>query len=375
MPSVGTGRRNGQEILCAFGGGGCIVSDTMPDDAALLQGFVADRSERAFAQLVERHLGMVFATALRRVGGDTHLAEDIAQSVFVDLARRAPALRHVRILGGWLHTSTVYAAAKAVRREQRRRRREEQAHAMRELHVSSPDDAEWTRVGPVLDDALSALSARDRDAILLRFFQNQGYAAIGATLNLTESAARMRVDRALDKLRGRLARHGIVSTASALGGVLAAHAAIAPPATLAATVTTTALAGASGAGLLAGAFNLFAMTKVQIALVAAVATTGVATIAVQQQERATLADVATRRSRVAQETQQVRADIAHLEQTAADYTALRARSDELVRTRRAAAELRERLARLEAGKPPAVPVAPGARLHDARSRSDSRSRT
>ena len=326
-----------------------MITDTMTDDVTLLRGFVEQRSEQDFARLVERHIGLVFATAVRRVGGDAHLAEDVTQSVFVDLARKARALLHHRILAGWLYTSTIYAAAKAVRSEQRRRHREQQAHAMQELQAgASTPDADWASVRPAIDDALRALNARDRDAILLRFFHAQGFADIGVALNLSENAARMRVERALEKLRGQLARRGIASTLAALGATLSAHAAIAPPATLAATITTSALAGVSSAGTAVALFNLLAMTKIQLGLATAVITVGVTTLALEHREQNELRATIAPATAIADESAQVRAEIARLKQSAADYQALdlRAATEELDQLRREAAQLRERRAHL-----------------------------
>ncbi len=336
------------ENLCGFPAGGCIVPDTMLDDINLLEGYVERRSEGDFARLVERHLGMVFATALRRVGGDRHLAEDVAQSVFIDLARKAPAVSRNRILAGWLYTSTVYAAAKVVRAEQRRRRREEQALAMQELHDDASSSQDWTQMRPVLDDALGALSRADRDAILLRFFQEQGFSAIGAALNVSENAARMRVERALDKLHRQLARRGIRSTLAALATTLSVHAAgIAPPAALAVTVTSSALAGVSGAGGLTLFLNLIAMTKVQVGILATVAAIGAGAVSFELREQYELRQaIAAHASDSADERVRLRSEIARLEQTTEDFRALQSRAGALARMRRETSEIRERLAQL-----------------------------
>src|SRR5688572_22910088 len=102
----------------------------MLDDAELLRRYASDRAEAAFAELVRRHLPFVYAAALRQVGGDDSLAQDVAQIVFSDLARKASELTRHRVLLGWLFTSTRYTAGKIVRGEQRRRAREREAHTM-----------------------------------------------------------------------------------------------------------------------------------------------------------------------------------------------------------------------------------------------------
>ena len=166
----------------------------MTPDTELLNRYATQRDEAAFAELVRRHLDHVYSTALRLVGGDTHFAEDVAQMVFTDLARKAKSLRRYAALSGWLHTSARFAAAKVVRSEQRRRQREQTALTMPATSVTPA--SQWEQLRPVLDQAIGELSDADRDALLLRYFEKKPFADIGAALGLSENAARMRVDRA-----------------------------------------------------------------------------------------------------------------------------------------------------------------------------------
>jgi len=237
----------------------------MSDDAELLRRYADDHDEDAFAELVRRHLGLVYQAARRQMG-DAHCAEDVAQAVFTDLARKARSLSGRPSLAGWLHTSTRYAAIHALRTERRRQLREQESHAMNApLHSSPANEGDWTRLRPVLDDALHALGERDREAVLLRFMEGRPFAEIGARLAMTEDAARMRVDRALDKVRKLLARRGVTSTSAALAMLLADQTAAAVPAGLAAKITTTTLAlqvvaGGTTAGL--GLFTLMSTGKI-----------------------------------------------------------------------------------------------------------------
>jgi RNA polymerase sigma factor (sigma-70 family) len=237
----------------------------MSDDAVLLRQYATTRSEPAFTELVERHLDLVYFAALRRCGGDAHAAKDVAQQVFTLLARDAGALANHALLTGWLYVTTRNVAANLLRSDRGRRARESEALAMND--ALTPDSTvtavDWDRIRPELDGALDELGDRDRDAVLLRFFENRPFAEIGAALRLTEDAARMRVDRALDKLRAVLARRGITSTAAALALALSQHAAQVKPVGLAGSVAAAALAGstkvavigaaAAGAALLSGA--------------------------------------------------------------------------------------------------------------------------
>jgi RNA polymerase sigma factor (sigma-70 family) len=230
----------------------------MLEDAELLRRYVAEKSEAAFVELVTRYLDLVYSAALRQVYGDRHRAEDVSQVVFTALARKAPSLAPHPVLAGWLYTATQHAAAKAVRTEARRHAREQEAYTMQEAVASnSAADVEidWDRVRPVLDAAMRELNDRDREAVLLRFFAHRAFAEIGRALGLSEDAARMRVDRALEKLHGLLGRRGITSTTAALATVFANQATVAAPAGLAASVTGAALAGVAGS---VGTLNLLA---------------------------------------------------------------------------------------------------------------------
>lgn len=255
------------------------------DDATDLRRFAEDGDEGAFAALVRRHLGLVYSAALRQLNGDAHLAQDVAQSVFTDLARKAGALApRAATLAGWLYTSTHHAAAHAVRAEQRRRRREQEAHAMQELNEGPAHDAVWARVRPELDAVMQRLSREDREALVQRFFAGRNFPEMAAALGVSESGARMRVERALEKLRLQLERRGIRSTMAALGAVLAAEAVAAPPAGMAAAVTAGALTKAGALGLAAGGLGIFGMTTIQTSIVTVAAVAGLAVVGIQVKE-------------------------------------------------------------------------------------------
>src|SRR2546427_1425435 len=129
----------------------------MNDDAQLLRRYAEAGSESAFSELVARHIDLVYSAALRQVGGDAHLAQHVAQPGFADLVRKARAVSRHTILTGWLYQATRYAASKVVRTERRRATREKEAVAMRELS----SEADWERLGPILDEAMSRLGAKD----------------------------------------------------------------------------------------------------------------------------------------------------------------------------------------------------------------------
>ena len=219
----------------------------MPDDATLLRRYATERAEDAFAELVRRHVDGVYSAALRRVGGDAHLAEDVTQQVFVALARKAAALVGHPVLSAELYRTTRNEAANLVRHERRRKRRELEAGTMEELLAPTNTRADWSRVAPVLDAAIDELNERDREAILLRFVDRLGFSEMGAALRLTEDAARIRVKRSLEKLRVLLTQRGVTSTGTALGLALANHALAAAPSGLAASVTGSVALSANAA--------------------------------------------------------------------------------------------------------------------------------
>lgn len=259
----------------------------MIEDAELLRRYVEDESEAAFAELVQRHLGLVYASALRRVGGDAQLAEDVTQQVFTDVARRAAVLASRPVLAGWLFTSARFAASKAVRAARRRLEREEEAQIMEILSHETAAPIDWEKARPLLDDAIGELDEKDREAILLRFFEGRDFSNIGARLQLRDNAARMRVERALEKLRTRLERSGVTSTATVIATVLAQQTAVAMPAGLATSVTSVALAaGAVGSGAAAGfgssaAITLMSLSKLQIGMAGALAVAAATGLVIQ----------------------------------------------------------------------------------------------
>jgi RNA polymerase sigma factor (sigma-70 family) len=257
----------------------------MVDDRQLLSRYLEDASEAAFRELVARHVNLVYSVALREVGGDEHLAKDVAQVVFVDLARKARSLRHDVVLAGWLHRASRYAARQTLRSRRRRQAREEQAIAMND--TDSDSQAHWEQIGPELDQALDRLNREDRDALVLRYFSQNTFADIGAALGSNEDTARKRVTRALAKLRLLLERRGVSTSVSTLSALLAAHAVQAAPVGLTATLASTSFVASVSAGGTALTFlKLMSMTKLKTGLVSAVVIAAVSTPIVMQYQAA-----------------------------------------------------------------------------------------
>jgi RNA polymerase sigma factor (sigma-70 family) len=223
----------------------------MNDDATLLRRYAEDRSEAAFTELVHRHLDLVYSAALRRTGGDTHRAADVAQQVFGSLARNARKLSRHSVLPAWLHTATRNASLNLMISEQRRRARESEAAAPETGAPGAAESPDWERIKPILDGAIDELAGPDREAVVLRFLESREFSEIGLALRMSADAARMRTGRALEKLRALLARRGITSTAAALGAVVTSQSLVSAPAGLAPSVASASVGAGAAVGLAA----------------------------------------------------------------------------------------------------------------------------
>jgi RNA polymerase sigma factor (sigma-70 family) len=219
------------------------------NDLDLLRQYAVGKSEDAFTALINRHLNLVYSAALRQVRS-AQLAEEVAQSVFSDLARNAGKLRPDTILTAWLYEVARRTAIDLVRKESRRQLRERAAVEMTAMNSIASD---WKQVEPLLDEAMDALDATDRAAILLRYFENKSLREVGQTLGTTDDAAQKRVSRAVERLREFFAKRGVSVGAGGLAAVIAANAVQAAPAGLAATIASAAVLAAVGISASAGA--------------------------------------------------------------------------------------------------------------------------
>ncbi len=260
----------------------------MSEDAELLRRYAAEGSEAAFADLVRRHVDLVYSAALRLLNGDSHRAQDVTQQVFTELARQAKRLANHPAIIGWLYTTTRLMASRVIRSETRRQAREREADSMSELLRETNSEPAWEQLRPVLEDAMHELGEIDRGAVLLRFFKNKSLGEVGRELGLSENAARMRVERALEKLRSRLVRKGVTSTSSALAVALSANAVTAAPAGFVTTLASASLAGAAGTGTTLILFQIMATTKLKLGIAALAVASVAATLVMQKQSEAAL---------------------------------------------------------------------------------------
>jgi RNA polymerase sigma factor (sigma-70 family) len=250
----------------------------MPTDADLLRQYAENRDEIAFSQFVRSNVDMVFSAAFRQTNRNAQLAQDITQLVFVAAGRKASALARHAAIAAWLYQTTRYVSIDAIRSHGRRKAREEEALRMNEVLNEPAPFLEWDRAGVGLDEMIDALGSRDRAAVVLRFFKGHSFAQIGEQTGLSEGAARMRVERALEKLRIRLKHRGVTSSAAAIGVLLAEGSLIAAPAGLEASAVAAAVAAPAGGALSGalGALKIMTTAKIAISVATAAAIVGVA---------------------------------------------------------------------------------------------------
>jgi RNA polymerase sigma factor (sigma-70 family) len=231
--------------------------------------------ESAFAEIVRRNLSWIYGAARRRLG-DAHLAEDVVQAVFVLLDRKGPVFAADAAMACWLHRTTRYACEAAARTERRRAAREQKAAMMRPEAIDPSIDHDWQELAPMLDELIDRLSRGDREAIVLRYFKEMTIAEVAAELGLSPEAARKRIDRALERLRGWAQRRGNPISAQTLTTGLAGLVRPTPPVGLIATATTAATApagsalGTTSAAIVKGAGIAMASTKITAAALVAV---------------------------------------------------------------------------------------------------------
>ncbi len=318
----------------------------MPEksDTELLREYADQGNEAAFREIVHRYAGLVYASALRQVRS-AELARDIAQNVFSDLARKTRSLAGTLTgnasLLGWLYRSTRFEAHTQLRDDRRRQSRERQA--MQELDTTS--ETEWERIGPVLDEAMADLSDEDREAVLLRYFKNLDFRAIGVTLGVSDDAAQKRVSRALERLRAGLASRGVTTTAVALGSAISANVVSGVPAGLAVALSTAVLSGTT-LTTTATATQAIAMTTLQKTVITVALAAAVLVGIYEARQASTLrTQVQTLRQQQAEQIQQLQRDrdeaMAKQAQLQDESTRLNRNNSELLRLRGEVTRLRE----------------------------------
>ena len=198
----------------------------LKDDYDLLRSYVERRDDAAFAELVERHVNMVYAAAVRQVGRNG-MADDVVQAVFILLERKAPGMDRGLVMAAWLHKATRFAALNAMKNERRRRQHEQSASALAIAEMNrqrarsvTNANAEWAEGTILLDEGIHQLGTADRAAIVLRYLERRPFAEVAKHLGVSEEAAQMRVGRAVEKLRAFFRRKGVAMSAAAFSAAM-----------------------------------------------------------------------------------------------------------------------------------------------------------
>jgi RNA polymerase sigma factor (sigma-70 family) len=306
-------------------------------DQELLREYARNKSEAAFATLVQRHIDFVYSAA-RRMVIDRHLAKDVAQAVFLAAARESRKLEHIAVFSAWLHRTTRNQAAMLVRGEVRRRARENRVGTMND--GSSFDTVDiWERLSPHLDEALAQLPPEDRDALLLRFFEKKTAREIGERLGLNHEAAQKRMGRALERLRAIFAARGLTVSAGTLATAISTQAVQAAPVTLATTVAAACSAAATASVLNTTILSFMATTKLKTAALSLLTAGLTTTVLLQSRSNAHLRSelegrrfepIATRETApdLSAELEALRRDRSELLRLRAEITALRQQARE-----------------------------------------------
>lgn len=331
----------------------------MNDPQKLLDDYARRGLESAFTELVQRYFSFVYSTAVRLADGDTHLAEDITQTVFADLARSARTLSKDVLLGGWLHRHACFVAAKTMRSDRRRRARERHAAEMN----APPDHTanKLAEIAPELDDAINQLDEQDRLAILLRFFEQRDFCGVGEGIGTSEEAARKRVSRAVEKLHELLTRRSVTVSAAGLAAALGAGLVTSASTGMGAEIAASVLAAAGSQATIG--LKILGGSKAKFALLAAAFAAAVTTpvyiahqtqLALRAENRALQAQV--------EQLQAVQAADDHSAAQSAPVPAVSDEYRELLRLRGQVGVLRDQLAkanRAEASNPRAGQGAQG----------------
>ncbi len=237
-------------------------------DSLLLDRFVHRNDPEAFATLLHRHGPMVLSVC-RSILQDPHDTEDAFQATFLVLVRRAGAIGRRELLANWLYGVAYRVALRA--RAKRGRRRERERSGVEMTAIAAGADAHDPDLGPLLHDEVNRLPDKYRQPVVLCYLQGRTQAEAARLLGWTVGMVRGRLERARERLRGRLSRRGLTLSAGLFATVLARQAAPAavPPALLESTARFaqlvagggTALAGVISADVNAHAQGVLAMMR------------------------------------------------------------------------------------------------------------------
>jgi len=316
-------------------------------DFEWLQQFARAGNQSAFRDLVRRHIDLVFATALRKVG-DAGGAEEISQNVFGALAKKAWQFAPDDSLPAWLHKTTLLESQAWQRGEMRRRQREQTAAELGTTMKTPDEEPAFRALVPLLDEALLSLREKDREALLLRYYESHSLKDVGAALGVSDDTAQKRVQTALEKLSNFFQRRGFKTATVAATTAALQHTASSASSATVSLVFNAALQAAPPAlvGLGALLARVASLTKVQTAAVCVILAAGPVAWQLSEQRSAATALVEAK-NRTAAEDQKF--NVLEVELTRLKESASRAETD-LNRAQDAAARSAETAQQFEAWK-------------------------
>lgn len=243
------------------------------DDNTLLRRFADTRDEEAFRALVDKYAGVVYGVARRRTGSD-EAAEEIAQDVFLALARKAGAIARRRSLSGWIHRAATLESLKQLRNDATRQRHVAMIRDHQQTqHGSQGDENVWQEVRPHLDELLERLSADEREILVGHYIDGLRFSEIASHSGISAAAAQKRSVRALEKLARFLGKRGVSVSSAFLSLGLAAELGQAAPAGFSTKIGTSVLASSAAATSSSTAISLTSflsiMSTSKLAFVAA----------------------------------------------------------------------------------------------------------
>jgi RNA polymerase sigma factor (sigma-70 family) len=266
---IGRALRRLRGLLGAHGAEG-------PTDGDLLRRYVYAHDEAAFEALLRRHGPMVLGVC-RRLLSDGEDVDDAFQATFLILVRKAPSISDAERVGNWLYGVAYRVAVRARAQAARLRARQ---RPLNDVPSDEPqDDPIRDEIRALLDDEVSRLPARYREAVVCCYLQGRTQDEAARVLGWPRGTVATRLNRARRLLRNRLVRRGLPLSAGTLIGALRAGSAEgALPAPLVSAALRTAGQGLTGGalspavvGLADGVLRQFLVGRVKAVMAAVLA--------------------------------------------------------------------------------------------------------
>lgn len=220
--------------------------DAAEQDLLLLRRFSQTGDQSAFAEIVRRYAGVVYA-ACQRVVHNPAMAEEVAQETFFRLMKQPTSVS--QSLGAWLHRAATNLAVDAVRSDAARRRREAdfaEESARREAAGVEPEANTWAEISPFVDEALAELPDEERVLLVEHFLRGRPQNELAAEARTSAATMSRRIRAAVEALQQKLRKRGLYCAPLPLAGFLHDHALQAAPASMTAGLGKMAMVSSPG---------------------------------------------------------------------------------------------------------------------------------